>query len=249
MIKTSKMLFSILLFILIWWAIQYLTKTPEFILPSPYNVFASIIINKGILFFHSLITFFEIIVGFILGIILGIYTGILFIISKTTRRWLFPFIIFMQAIPIFALAPVLTLWFGYGIWSKIIMTTTIIYFQITIAFYDGLKRINPMIVNMAKLMGANKITMLTKIRIPHALPHLSSGLKLAAAFAPMGAIIGEWVGSSNGLGYLMLYASGRVQIDLMFSAIIILAIFTLLLYNITSYITKQLTKWDPKSNL
>ena len=113
MIKTSKMLFSILLFILIWWAIQYLTKTPEFILPSPYNVFASIIINKGILFFHSLITFFEIIVGFILGIILGIYTGILFIISKTTRRWLFPFIIFMQAIPIFALAPVLTLWFGY----------------------------------------------------------------------------------------------------------------------------------------
>ncbi len=249
MIKTSKMLFSILLFILIWWAIQYLTKTPEFILPSPYNVFASIIINKGILFFHSLITFFEIIVGFILGIILGIYTGILFIISKTTRRWLFPFIIFMQAIPIFALAPVLTLWFGYGIWSKIIMTTTIIYFPITIAFYDGLKRINPMIVNMAKLMGANKITMLTKIRIPHALPHLSSGLKLAAAFAPMGAIIGEWVGSSNGLGYLMLYASGRVQIDLMFSAIIILAIFTLLLYNITSYITKQLTKWDPKSNL
>ena len=249
MIKTSKMLFSILLFILIWWAIQYLTKTPEFILPSPYNVFASIIINKGILFFHSLITFFEIIVGFILGIILGIYTGILFIISKTTRRWLFPFIIFMQAIPIFALAPVLTLWFGYGIWSKIIMTTTIIYFPITIAFYDGLKRINPMIVNMAKLMGANKITMLTKIRIPHALPHLSSGLKLAAAFAPMGAIIGEWVGSSNGLGYLMLYASGRVQIDLMFSAIIILAIFTLLLYNITSYITTQLTKWDPKSNL
>jgi len=249
MIKTSKMLFSILLFILIWWTIQYLTKTPEFILPSPYNVFASIIINKGILFFHSLITFFEIIVGFILGIILGIYTGILFIISKTTRRWLFPFIIFMQAIPIFALAPVLTLWFGYGIWSKIIMTTTIIYFPITIAFYDGLKRINPMIVNMAKLMGANKITMLTKIRIPHALPHLSSGLKLAAAFAPMGAIIGEWVGSSNGLGYLMLYASGRVQIDLMFSAIIILAIFTLLLYNITSYITKQLTKWDPKSNL
>ena len=249
MIKTSKMLFSILLFILIWWTIQYLTKTPEFILPSPYNVFASIIINKGILFFHSLITFFEIIVGFILGIILGIYTGILFIISKTTRRWLFPFIIFMQAIPIFALAPVLTLWFGYGIWSKIIMTTTIIYFPITIAFYDGLKRINPMIVNMAKLMGANKITMLTKIRIPHALPHLSSGLKLAAAFAPMGAVIGEWVGSSNGLGYLMLYASGRVQIDLMFSAIIILAIFTLLLYNITSYITKQLTKWDPKSNL
>ena len=145
----------------------------------------------------------------------------------------------MQAIPIFAIAPILTLWVGYGMWSKIIMTMTIIYFPITMAFYDGLKRIDPMLVNMAKLMGASKITMLTKIRIPHALPHLSSGLKLAAAFAPMGAVIGEWVGASKGLGYLMLYTGGRVQIDLMFSAIIILAIFTLLLYDLTSYITKR----------
>ena len=106
-----------------------------------------------------------------------------------------------------------------------------------------------MIVNLAKLMGANTFTMLLKIRIPFALPQLSSGLKLAAAFAPMGAVIGEWVGSSKGLGYLMLYASGRVQIDLMFASIIILAIFTVTLYNIVTVVTNQLTKWDPKSHL
>jgi putative hydroxymethylpyrimidine transport system permease protein len=177
------------------------------------------------------------------------YTGILLIISKSMRKWMLPFIILTQAIPIFAIAPILTLWVGYGIWSKIIMTTLIIYFPITIAFYDGLKRIDPMIINLAQMMKASTYSMLIKIRIPFALPQLSSGLKLAAAFAPMGAVIGEWVGSSKGLGYLMLYASGRVQIDLMFSSIIILAIFTILLYNLVAFISNYITRWDPKSHI
>jgi len=244
-----KFLISFIFFILFWWAVQYLTKTPPYILPSPYIVFLSILNNIELLTYHSLITFYEIIIGFLLGTILGLYTGILFIISKSTRKWLLPLIILTQAIPIFAIAPILTLWVGYGIWSKIIMTILIIYFPITIAFYDGLKRIDPMIVNLAKMMGASTFMMLFKIRIPFALPQLSSGLKLAAAFAPMGAVIGEWVGSSKGLGYIMLYASGRVQIDLMFASIIILAIFTIILYNLVTFITNKLTKWDPKSNI
>ncbi|MDB3955827.1 ABC transporter permease [Alphaproteobacteria bacterium] len=244
-----KFLISFIFFILFWWAVQYLTKTPSYILPSPYIVFLSILNNIELLTYHSLITFYEIIIGFLLGTILGLYTGILFIISKSTRKWLLPLIILTQAIPIFAIAPILTLWVGYGIWSKIIMTILIIYFPITIAFYDGLKRIDPMIVNLAKMMGASTFMMLFKIRIPFALPQLSSGLKLAAAFAPMGAVIGEWVGSSKGLGYIMLYASGRVQIDLMFASIIILAIFTIILYNLVTFITNKLTKWDPKSNI
>ena len=244
-----KFLISFIFFIIFWWTIQYLSKTPSYILPSPYIVFLSILNNIELLTYHSLITFYEIIIGFLLGTILGLYTGILFIISKSTRKWLLPLIILTQAIPIFAIAPILTLWVGYGIWSKIIMTILIIYFPITIAFYDGLKRIDPMIVNLAKMMGASTYTMLFKIRIPFALPQLSSGLKLAAAFAPMGAVIGEWVGSSKGLGYIMLYASGRVQIDLMFASIIILAFFTIILYNVVTFITNKLTKWDPKSNL
>ncbi|PPR16513.1 MAG: putative aliphatic sulfonates transport permease protein SsuC [Alphaproteobacteria bacterium MarineAlpha9_Bin3] len=244
-----KYISSFIIFLIIWWLIQYLTNSPSYILPNPYEVFLSMKDNLYLLAYHSMITFFEILVGFVLGLILGMYTGILFIISKSMRKWMLPFIILTQAIPIFAIAPVLTLWVGYGIWSKIIMTILIIYFPITIAFYDGLKRIDPMIINLAKMMGANTFSMLLKIRIPYALPQLSSGLKLAAAFAPMGAVIGEWVGSSEGLGYLMLYASGRVQIDLMFSSIIILAFFTILLYNIVSYVSNYITRWDPKSHI
>ncbi len=242
-------IFSFMIFILLWWLIHYLTNTPSYILPSPYEVLFSIKDNFILLSYHSLITFFEILFGFMLGILFGMYTGILLIISKSMRKWMLPFIILTQAIPIFAIAPVLTLWVGYGIWSKIIMTTLIIYFPITIAFYDGLKRIDPMIINLAKMMGASTYSMLIKIRIPFALPQLTSGLKLAAAFAPMGAVIGEWVGASKGLGYLMLYASGRVQIDLMFSSIIILAFFTILLYNLVSFISNYITRWDPKSHI
>ena len=242
-------IFSFMIFILLWWLIHYLTNTPSYILPSPFEVLFSIKDNFILLSYHSLITFFEILFGFMLGILFGMYTGILLIISKSMRKWMLPFIILTQAIPIFAIAPVLTLWVGYGIWSKIIMTTLIIYFPITIAFYDGLKRIDPMIIYLAKMMGASTYSMLIKIRIPFALPQLTSGLKLAAAFAPMGAVIGEWVGASKGLGYLMLYASGRVQIDLMFSSIIILAFFTILLYNLVSFISNYITRWDPKSHI
>jgi len=242
-------IFSFMIFILLWWLIHYLTNTPSYILPSPYEVLFSIKDNFILLSYHSLITFFEILFGFMLGILFGMYTGILLIISKSMRKWMLPFIVLTQAIPIFAIAPVLTLWVGYGIWSKIIMTTLIIYFPITIAFYDGLKRIDPMIIYLAKMMGASTYSMLIKIRIPFALPQLTSGLKLAAAFAPMGAVIGEWVGASKGLGYLMLYASGRVQIDLMFSSIIILAFFTILLYNLVSFISNYITRWDPKSHI
>ena len=242
-------LFSFIVFIVLWWTVQYITNSTSYILPNPYKVFLSIKNNFLLLTYHSYITFFEILAGFILGIFFGIYTGILLILSKSMRKWMLPFIILTQAIPIFAIAPILTLWVGYGIWSKIIMTTLIIYFPITIAFYDGLKRIDPMIINLAKMMGASKYTMLIKLRIPFALPQLTSGLKLAAAFAPMGAVIGEWVGSSEGLGYLMLYASGRVQIDLMFASIIILAFFTILLYNLVSFISNYITRWDPKSHI
>src|SRR5210317_973078 len=161
-----KYLFSFIIFITIWWLIQYITDSPSYILPSPYRVFLSIKNNLHLLAYHSIITFLEILVGFILGLIFGMYTGILFIISKSMRKWMLPFIVLTQAIPVSAIAPILTLWIGYGIWSKIIMTVLIIYFPITIAFYDGLKRIDPMIINLAKMMGANTFSMLLKIRIP-----------------------------------------------------------------------------------
>ena len=247
--KIFKFIIYSFIIVVIWWAIKLFSGTPDFILPSPDVVIRSMIDNYYLLFSNALITLYEIIVGFILGTLLGLTTGIQLVISKNSRKLLLPFILLSQAIPIFALAPILTLWLGYGIWSKVIMTMLIIYFPITISFYEGLKRIDPMIVNLISTMGAGKLSSLFKVRIPFALPQLASGLKLAAAFAPIGAVIGEWVGASKGLGYLMLYASGRVQIDLMFAAIIILGFFTISLYSFVNIIMDKLTKWDHKSHI
>lgn len=130
----------------------------------------------------------------------------------------------------FALAPILTLWLGYGLWSKVAMAVLIIYFPITSAFFDGLMRTPRGWLDLAQTMGASPRAVLWRIRVPHALPSLGSGLKLAAVYAPIGAVIGEWVGASRGLGYLMLLANGRAKTDLMFAAMLTLGVMSVLLY-------------------
>lgn len=130
----------------------------------------------------------------------------------------------------FALAPILTLWFGYRIASKIIMAVLIIYFPVTSAFYDGLTRIPADVLDLARTMGASKRQIMQRIRIPYALPLLGTGLTLAAVYAPVGAVIGEWVGAPEGFGYLMLLANGRAKTDLMFASLIVLAVMTATLH-------------------
>jgi putative hydroxymethylpyrimidine transport system permease protein len=139
-------------------------------------------------------------------------------------------LVFSQAIPVFALAPILTLWLGYGLGSKIAMALLIIYFPVTSSFFDALMRTPQAWLDLAKVMGASRRRIMWRIRVPSALPGFASGMRLAAVYAPIGAIIGEWVGASKGLGYLMLLANGRAKTDLMFAALIVLAVFTLALH-------------------
>jgi putative hydroxymethylpyrimidine transport system permease protein len=137
---------------------------------------------------------------------------------------------------------VLTLWLGYGIWSKIVMTILIIYFPVTSNFLDGLQRTEPGYLDLARTMQARARETLWRIRVPAALPAFGSGLKLAAVYAPIGAVIGEWVGASNGLGYLMLLANGRMKIDLMFAALFVLAVFTIAVHALVSLLADWLTR-------
>jgi putative hydroxymethylpyrimidine transport system permease protein len=145
-------------------------------------------------------------------------------------------------VPVFALAPVLTLWLGYGIWSKVVMTILIIYFPVTSNFLDGLQRTEPGYLDLARSMQARPREVLWRIRVPAALPAFGSGLKLAAVYAPIGAVVGEWVGASNGLGYLMLLANGRMKIDLMFAALFVLAVFTIAIHSLVSLLAAWLAR-------
>lgn len=215
--------------LLLWQGIVWLTGVPSFILPSPLRVAQAALDNRVLIAENALVTATEVILGLITGTVLGAFTAVQFANSDRLQRLVMPLLIFTQAVPVFALAPILTLWFGYGIGSKVVMAVLIIYFPVTSAFYDGLTRVPADILDMAKTMGGTKRQIMRRIKIPHALPSLGTGLKLAAVYAPIGAVIGEWVGASKGLGYLMLLANGRAKTDLMFASLFTLVVMTLLL--------------------
>lgn len=215
--------------LLLWQGIVWLTGVPSFILPSPLRVAQAALDNRVLIAENALVTATEVILGLITGTVLGAFTAVQFANSDRLQRLVMPLLIFTQAVPVFALAPILTLWFGYGIASKVVMAVLIIYFPVTSAFYDGLTRVPADILDMAKTMGGTKRQIMRRIKIPHALPSLGTGLKLAAVYAPIGAVIGEWVGASKGLGYLMLLANGRAKTDLMFASLFTLVVMTLLL--------------------
>jgi len=227
----------------VWQLIVWLSGVPPFILPGPLRVAQTFVSDFSLIMENAQITIIEVLMGLVIGALLGIATALHLMISPLARRFMLPFMVFSQAIPVFALAPILTLWLGYGIGSKVVMAVLIIYFPVASNFFDGLRRTDPGLLDLAKTMGATEKQTLFRLRLPAALPSLGSGLRLAAVYAPIGAVIGEWVGSSKGLGFLMLLANGRSKIDLMFAALFVLALFTVALHALVGRFSKRLANW------
>lgn len=235
--------------LLIWRLIVTLGDLPPYLLPDPLAVAARLWRDAGLLFRHAGVTALEIGLGMLLGTLLGCVSALALGYSRRARRWLLPVLIASQAIPVFAIAPLLVLWLGYGLGSKIAMATLIIYFPVTANFYDGLRHTPRGWLDLARVMApaGRRWAVLRHIIAPAALPALGSGLRVAAAVAPIGAVLGEWVGSSAGLGYLMLHANSRMQIDLLFAALLTLAALAVGLYFLVDAGVKRLLPWHPVS--
>lgn len=214
----------------IWQAVVWATDVPRFILPGPGDVGRALWHNAPLLMEHAQFTVSNLLIGLLAGSALGIATALNLALSPGARALLRPMLIFAQAVPVFALAPILTLWLGFGAASKIVIVMLVIYFPITSAFFDGLMRLPKPLVEMAHMMRATPMRRLVFLQVPHAMPYLFSGLRLAVVYAPFAVIIGEWVGASRGLGHLMLLANGRGQTEMMFAALIVLAAMSLLLF-------------------
>jgi putative hydroxymethylpyrimidine transport system permease protein len=228
-----------------WEAFVHLTGQPRFILPAPSVVAGQIAERFDVLAGHFAVTAAEILVGLLCGTLLGAGAALTLAFFRGARQWLLPPLVVSQAVPVFALAPVLTLWVGYGVVSKIAMATLIIFFPVTAAFFDGLRRTEPGWLDQARVMGASRWRTLRHLQLPAALPAFASGMRVAAAFAPIGAIVGEWVGASSGLGYLMLHANGRGQTDVMFAALVLLAAFSVALYFTVDHLLRRMLPWQP----
>lgn len=233
--------------LLLWQLIVWFTQAPHFILPGPVRVLETLISQFPLLMKHAGVTLAEILLGLLLGTLLGLGSALSLVTWGSLRRWLLPVLVISQAIPVFALAPVLMLWLGYGMASKVAMATLIIYFPVTAACFDGLRQTPTGYLQLARTLGASRRALLLQIRLPAALPAFGSGLRVAASVAPIGAVVGEWVGSSTGLGYLMLNANARMQVDLMFAALLVLAVMALGLYFSVNLIARRLTPWVSES--
>ncbi len=244
LIRVWEILFAGLLMILIWQVVVWTTKVESFILPGPGAVVRAFVNQFPLIWHHALITAVEVVAGLLLGVTAGILTALTLTMSKRGRRFIMPALVMSQTIPVFALAPLLTLWLGYGLASKIAMAVLIVYFPVTSTFLDGLSNTPKGYLDLAYTMRSPNRSTLMQIRVPAAIPSLTSGIRLAAVYAPIGAVIGEWVGASNGLGYLMLLANGRVKIDLMFAALLALCILTVAIRSVVGLLCSRFDQWS-----
>lgn len=231
---------SLMLLILFWQSIVSGFHLPNYILPAPKDVIMTLIQFSPMIIHHAAITLFETMTGLCLGVLFGMLSAVALMMIRPLRIFLLPLILLSQAIPTFAIAPLLVLWLGFGVASKIVIVVMMTFFPMTSALFDGLNKTPVHYLEMAQHMRGKKLAILRYIYLPYALPFLASGLRVSVVIAPLGAIIGEWVGASQGLGYLMLNANARLETNLLFAALTVLVLMTLTLYYL---VDKSLKRW------
>ncbi len=236
-------LFLLLLLLGVWEILVRWFDVQAFILPAPSQILVSFVENMGLLTWHGAVTFSEILLGLLLGGLGGILLAIVVFYSPLLDKALYPLIIGSQMIPVFAIAPILIVWMGYGLWPKVTVAALISFFPLVVTVSDGLREPSEEAVDLFRSLGATRRHIFWKLRLPASLPTVFSGLKVSATLAVVGATIGEWVGSSRGLGYLMLQSNARLRMDLVFAAILMLALLGLLLFGVLRIIERRVVHW------
>ena len=233
---------TFLLLITTWQIFSYLGFFESWLLPSPIMIINELYDSKVFLLKHTLTTASEIIIGLFFAVSFGIIIGTLMSNYKYIERSLLPYVIASQVIPIFALAPILIVWFGAGLISKIIVVFLISFFPIVIGVFDGLRKKSIEMENMLKTMGAKNFQIFKIIKIKLALPSFFSGLKVASVSSVIGAVVAEWIGSKSGLGWIMKVSGPLFQTERVFAAIVLLSIFASMLFLGVKLLEKKIVK-------
>ncbi len=227
----------------IWEGAVYLSNIKHFILPPPSKIIVTLYVERGQLLQHSLVTLQEMAFGFALAICIGIPLAVLMFEFPILEKAFYPYVIGSQTVPVFAIAPLLVIWFKFGIASKVVMAAIIVFFAIVLNTLDGLKSADPDTVNLFRILRASRWQILWKVRLPSALPFIFSGAKIGISISTIGAVIGEWVGASEGLGFLMLYANAQFQTSLVFAAIFCLTLLGLSLFALMTFLERFAMPW------
>jgi ABC-type nitrate/sulfonate/bicarbonate transport system permease component len=235
--------------VVLWEVLVAVLDVQRWLLPAPSVIFTELFDSFGFLLGHAGTTLAEILIGFAVSIGLAVFIASGIIWSRTVERSIYPMIIASQTIPIITLAPLLIIWVGTDIMSKVIVIVLFTFFPIVISLVSGLRSVDQEMVVMFRTLGASPWQTFSKLMIPSSLPSFFAGLKVAAVFSVVGGVIGEWFGASSGLGWLMKIAGGQFQTAKVFAAIVVLSILAMVLFAAVVAVEKwSLRKYPPTAN-
>lgn len=220
-----------------------LADVPKWQLPAPSAIAKELNTSSDLLWNHTLVTLREIVVGFLAALIAGLFLAGAIAYSRVLERSVYPIVIASQAVPVIAVAPLLLIWVGYGLTPKIIVVALICFYPIAVNTVDGLKATDPDMVNMLRTLGASRWQVFTKLQIPTALPFMFSGIKIGASVSVIAAVIGEYVGASEGLGYLITYSQPQFQTARVVASIFVLSVMGIGLFLLAVLAERLMMPW------
>jgi len=243
--QTAFFLISFSGFLLTWELIARLLALPAFILPTPGLVFqrTAQVLMDGSLLYHSSVTLSEVLAGLLLGAVFASLLGYWLAKSPLAERWLTPYIVASQSIPVAAIAPLLVIWFGPGWFSKVLTCALIVFFPVLINLISGMHAAPPTLIETFRSVRASRRDLLWHVHVPASLPFAFAALKTAAPLALVGAVVAEWTGASGGLGRLLWLAYTNLNLPLLFAAALLLGLGGVLLYTSVVWLERRIITW------
>lgn len=244
--KGWRPVFVLLLLFLIWELAVRNAGIPKWLLPAPSQVIAEGIAGWASFSGHLLATIKLGVTGFAIGVGIGLFVAIFLYIIPFLRDAVYPLLILSQNVPVIVLAPLLVIWFGFGVLPKIIVITLVCFFPVTVAAIDGFKQTESDLKHYMRMAGATRQQLFWKLEFPYALPSIFSGIKISATYSIMGAVISEWLGAKAGIGVYMTLASSSFRTDRVFVAIFAIMALSLLFFGVIILIERLLIRWQSK---
>lgn len=244
--KLSQVVLPVLLFVVLvnlWQIAGTRAKVAFWVLPTPLEVIRVFIDYPALLLSHLIPSLIASVSGLLLAVMLGVVTALAMNWSKLIKQLLYPYLVISQTIPVIAIAPLIVLAFGFGISAKVFTVVLVCFFPVALGFYDGLQQVSPEQIRLLRSMGASSWKTYRYLKIPASLPSFFTGLKLAATYSVMGAVIGEWLGGNAGLGIYMTRATKSFQTAHVFAAMLVIAMLSMALFGIVALLERLLLSW------
>lgn len=243
--KRSLVLVVLVATIVVWETWVRFRDIPNYLFPKPTTVVERLVAKPWVMTEAFLFTFFESVIGFALASVVGIALAILIARSALIERLVYPYLNIIRVTPVIAIAPLLTIWFGHGILPQALIAALIAFFPIVVTTVLGLKSVDPELVNLMKLLNATEAKELWKIRLPNALPYIFSAFRISAPLAVVGALVGEFVGGAQGLGWILITARGRLDTSTVFLMVVLAVLLGIASFTLVVAFEKRFVKWHP----